>query len=175
METLVVNLFGGPGIGKSTLAAGLFSELKQREINAELAAEYAKDRVWSRDYHTMDNQIYMFAKQHHRIWRLLGKVNVVVTDSPMLLSIHYGANYSKTFHDLVLEEYNKTNSLNLLLTREKKFVPMGRLQTEEESRQADSSIYKILNLNNISYTILTPGGATAALLAEQIIKHHLQE
>lgn len=47
----VINLFGGPGIGKSTLAAGLFEHMKIAGFNVELVNEYAKDMVWEqREY-----------------------------------------------------------------------------------------------------------------------------
>ena len=35
-KTLFVNLFGGPGTGKSTLCAAVFSELKRRGIDCEM-------------------------------------------------------------------------------------------------------------------------------------------
>jgi adenylate kinase family enzyme len=38
----VINLFGGPGCGKSTLAARIFSILKLKDISCELINEYAK-------------------------------------------------------------------------------------------------------------------------------------
>lgn len=41
--TIYVNLYGGPGSGKSTTAAGVVSQLKLLSINAELVTEYAKD------------------------------------------------------------------------------------------------------------------------------------
>ena len=44
-HTIVVNLIGGPGSGKSTTAAGLFYNLKKLGINCEMALEYAKDKV----------------------------------------------------------------------------------------------------------------------------------
>ncbi len=62
-SALIVNLFGGPGAGKSTMAAGLFSELKWRGINCELATEYAKEKVWEESYAIFENQIYIFGKQ----------------------------------------------------------------------------------------------------------------
>ena len=47
-NTLVVNLFGVPGAGKSTGAAHIFSCIKMAGVNAELITEYAKDKVWER-------------------------------------------------------------------------------------------------------------------------------
>lgn len=45
MPTLVVNLFGGPGSGKSTGAAYVFARLKMLGYNAELVTEFAKDKT----------------------------------------------------------------------------------------------------------------------------------
>ena len=42
----VINLFGGPGCGKSTTAADLFARMKLRGLSVELVTEYAKDVVW---------------------------------------------------------------------------------------------------------------------------------
>jgi hypothetical protein len=144
-------MLAGPGAGKSTVAAGLFAELKLRNVNVELVTEYAKDRVWEEAYRTLDNQIYMFAKQHHRIWRILGKVDVVVTDSPMLLSLHYGKDVSPTFRTLVLEEHNKTNSLNVCLGRKKPYQPIGRVQTEDEAKHIDWAIVSVLKQYDLEH------------------------
>lgn len=40
---LVINFFGGPGCGKSTMASRLFSELKSKGVKCEYVTEYAKD------------------------------------------------------------------------------------------------------------------------------------
>lgn len=40
----VINLFAGPGSGKSTTCAGVFSKLKLAGVNCEMALEYAKDK-----------------------------------------------------------------------------------------------------------------------------------
>jgi uridine kinase len=44
-KSLIVNIYGMPSAGKSTTAAGVFSELKWLNIDCELATEYAKDKV----------------------------------------------------------------------------------------------------------------------------------
>ena len=44
-KTLIINLIGGPCSGKSTIASGLFYNLKKLGYNCELALEFAKDKV----------------------------------------------------------------------------------------------------------------------------------
>lgn len=41
-KTLLVNLFGGPGTGKSTTRAGLFNTLKLTGVNSEEVPEHAE-------------------------------------------------------------------------------------------------------------------------------------
>lgn len=66
---LIVNLFGAPGAGKSTGAAYIFSQLKMLGVNAELVTEFAKDKVWENSVDVLNDQMYVFSKQHHRISR----------------------------------------------------------------------------------------------------------
>ena len=148
-RTLIVNLYGGPGSGKSTMAARIFAELKDLGINCELATEYAKDVTWQKGFHILSNQLYIFAKQQHRIWRLDGQVDVIVTDSPLLNSLIYGSeDTSETFKTLVVEEYKKRNSLDIFLKRTKPYNIAGRSQTLDEAKEIDDRIYKILDSIN---------------------------
>ena len=70
-KPLVINLYGGPGTGKSTTAAHVFALLKQRDVNAELVREYAKDIVWEGRTHLLSGvfpyQLVIFSKQNKRI------------------------------------------------------------------------------------------------------------
>lgn len=142
--TQVVNLYGGPGTGKSTIAAELFSSLKWRGINCELVTEYAKDKVWEGSTNVLEHQIYIFAKQLFRTSRLLGKVDYIITDSPILLSLVYGENESNEFRSLVLAEHRKLNNINIFLQRNKLYRRVGRLQTEQEAMEIDYKIRDML-------------------------------
>lgn len=161
MKTLVVNLYGGPGCGKSTTAAGVFFELKTRGINSELAAEFAKDLTWENRHHTLLDQIYVFGKQFYRIFRLLGKVDVIVTDSPIILSLVYDAEKRESLKTLALDEHRKMWSYNILLNRKKTYNPKGRNQTEDEAKVLDKRIYDLLSTNGIGFE--TVGGTTEGI------------
>ena len=135
-QTLIVNFYGGPGSGKSTMAARVFAELKDLGLNVELATEYAKDLTWQQSFHVLGNQVYIFAKQQHRIWRLDGKVDIILTDAPLLNSLVYGET-SQSFKDLVIEEYFKRPTIDIFLKRTKNYNPAGRSQTLDEAKEID--------------------------------------
>lgn len=153
-QTLIVNLYGGPGSGKSTTCAGVFERLKLEGINCEMATEYAKDKVWEESYKTLDDQIYVFGKQLHRLKRLIGKVDVVITDSPLLFSIQYDSEKNEAFKTLVIDQYSRMNNLNFFIIRNSHFESKGRMQNLEESKEIDKSIKDILNSLNIDYTFV---------------------
>jgi nicotinamide riboside kinase len=150
-NTLVVNLLGGPGSGKSTTAANVFAHLKWQDVNCEMAAEYAKDLVWEHRHKTFENQIYMFGKQHHRIYRLIGQVDVVITDSPIILTPIYDLDRRETLKKLVLEEFNRVHNFNIFLNRRKKYQPKGRNQNEDQAKEKDREIKSFLEDNGIPY------------------------
>lgn len=147
MNTLVINLFGGPGSGKSTGAAYIFSQLKTRGFDCELVTEFAKDKVWEDNKEVFKNQFYITGKQSFKISRCNGKVNIIITDSPILLGAIYTD--SETFKAAVLEEFNKYRNLNFFIRREKDYNPNGRNQTEEEAKLIDTKIENYLKENQI--------------------------
>lgn len=150
-QTLVINLIGGPGSGKSTCASGIFYQLKKLGINCELALEFAKDKVWEESIKILDDQLYVFGKQYHKLFRLNGKVDVIITDSPLIISILYNKTPSEYFDKLVVEQYHTFNNLLFFINRAENYQTEGRLQTKEESEGLDSIIKEILQENNIPY------------------------
>lgn len=180
-STLVVNLFAGPGAGKSTTAAGIFFELKTRGVNCELAAEYAKDLVWEERHATFRDQIYLFAKQYHRIFRLLGQVDVIITDCPILLSPVYDYEKRETFEKLVVEEHRKMWTYNTFITRKKAFNPKGRIHGFDEAKALDCAIADMLYKHGVPFETFegTPEGRDAivnkVLLLLQWDRNHRQD
>ncbi|WP_149029075.1 hypothetical protein [Campylobacter fetus] len=103
METTVIKIFGGPGAGKSTLAAKIFAELKMNyDGSVEYVQEYAKSLVWQGKEHLLSNQPLVTNGQKNMLMPLVGKVDVIVTDSPLELGLFYAnckeyCNYVKKF------------------------------------------------------------------------------
>jgi len=145
METLVINLFGGPGTGKSTTAAGIFYKLKLAGVNCEMSREFAKEKVWEDSYQVLNDQNYIFGEQFHRLWVLLEKVDIVITDSPLLLSILYYKDGNPNFPKMVASEHRKLNNFNVLLQRVKPYNPQGRVQDEQGAKEKDEEIRVILD------------------------------
>lgn len=140
----LVNYFAGPGAGKSTAAAELFAHLKRENVSCELVTEFIKEVVWDRAWDVMDDQIFVFAQQLHRIIRLIGQVDVVITDSPLLLTLVYDEGRSEELAQLVRAQHKLFDNVNIFLDRTKPFHQFGRTADEEAARDLDSKIYAML-------------------------------
>lgn len=162
--TTIVNLYGGPGTGKSTTAADLFALMKWMNVNVELVGEYAKDVTWEGRDHLFKDQLYLLAKQNRRLQRLVGKVDYVVTDSPLLLNKAYVPEdyFPETYKRFVDDLFDSYDNVNVFLKRDKPYHQVGRRQTETEARAIDDQVLGLL----------TDGGHEFhTVLADQLAKH----
>lgn len=140
----VINLFAGPGAGKSTTAAGVFALLKLHGVNCELVREYAKELVWAGVPLTQADQPRILAEQYRRQRMLVGRVAVVITDSPLLVSLHYGDPDDPALRRQTLTSWDEFANHNYFLWRAKPYEPAGRLQNEDEARDIDYAMYDLL-------------------------------
>lgn len=154
---LVINLIGPPGTGKSTGATFLFSMLKMRGINAEYVNEVAKDKVWEGSDFALAHQEYIFGEQSFKIACCAKSVDVVITDSPLLLSIFYNKYdvLGDSFNQTVLNVFNSYNNKVYFIERVKDYNPVGRMQTEEESNEIGKELKNLLKKYNIKYNTVS--------------------
>lgn len=150
---IVINLFGPPGSGKSTGAAEVFAALKKCGVNAELVTEFAKDKTWEHNATALGCQEYVFGKQSYRLARCRNEVDVIVTDSPLPLSIIYNRNpaLGDRFNEVVLHVFDTYRNYNYYINRVKPYNPKGRNQTEAESDALGEPIKNLLHSSNIGY------------------------
>lgn len=168
MKTIHVNLWAGPGTGKSTMAAGIFAALKWKKIDCELISEYAKQIVWEESYTKLNNQIYLFGKQYSKHYNLEGKVKVVITDSPIPMGCVYDAGKTKYLKELTLSEFEKFENMNYFLIRTKDYNPNGRMQTLEEAIEKDSEIKSFMEQHDIPYTDMPATQESVLAIVEEI-------
>lgn len=144
-KTIVANFLGGPGCGKSTLAAYVFAKLKWQGVHTELVTEFAKDLVWDDTPNMLKNQIYMFGEMYRRIDRLQDKVDLVLCDGPLFMSIIYGEQFGKEFVDFVNSEFNRYHNINIFVNRTEHFDERGRVHDLQQSMDIDIRIMEYLN------------------------------
>lgn len=169
---ILINLYGAPGSGKSTGAAYIFSKLKMAGVDAELVTEFAKDKVWEESKAPFDNQAYMFGKQYFRISRCADKVDVIVTDSPLPLSIFYNSTpiLGQEFNNMVMKVANSYKGMNYLIYRVKPYNPNGRFQTEEESNELADKFEDFLNFYLIDFKAIPGDIKGYDQIVEEILK-----
>lgn len=171
----IICLYGGPGSGKSTTAAGLFYLLKNEGLTCELNREYIKDWVWEERKVRPGDQTYYFAKQarKERIY-MENNVDVIITDSPLILTHFYGNKYDEferksntslvmlKHHHEICKHYGYKVE-HFLLNRTKPYDPKGRYQDVDTAKSFDIEIESILKEIGIKYNKINATSADDTL------------
>lgn len=163
MKSKIINIFGGPGVGKSTQAAHLFSIMKKNNMSVELTQEFPKIIAWENNKSAIIDQFYIAANQHRNITRLYGNVEYIIVDSPIILSNIYCDKYQNhneyptslyigSLDIFIIELFKKYDNINVFLKRQNQtFNESGRFQNLNESKFIDLQIKKTLLDNNIHH------------------------
>ena len=155
--TLIVNIYGGPCAGKSTTALQLVAELKKLGYHADYVSEVAKELVYAKDFEHLDgtlkNQSKILSEQKRRLDIMLDNVDVVVTDSPLLLNTVYLKENAPEYIESVFSQYENYNNYNVVVERDLsvEFEQEGRIHNLEESIKKDGEINTLLDSHNIDY------------------------
>lgn len=174
----VVNFLGGPGVGKSTVAADVFVLMKKAGYSVEFVDEYAKEKTYEREFGKLEDQLYILANQHRKLNRLWGQVKYIVTDSPIILSGYYNIlNLNKNlntmtyeqeiFLPLVLNIWKNYENYSILLERDDslEYQAYGRNQTHEQAKQMDKELTDYLNIVKCDMLNVKAGTSTSSILS----------
>lgn len=162
--TTIVSVWAGPGAGKSTLAAKLFSQAKEVGASVELVREYVKDWAWQQRRISPYDQFYIAGQQTRKEAVLFGQVDYIITDSPSIMSAYYQRRYTDesyllspllAFRGQAAKDGHRF--VDLFLDRTKPYSTAGRYETEEQARDIDREILHFLERVVDSYTTVTSG------------------
>ena len=143
-----INLFGGPGAGKSTASHFLMWKLKSCGVNAELSREWIKRLAYRGE---QPDQVFLNpiaqASQLSEELEALATKCIVVTDSPILLQGVYATTPVERGRAIFIarELEKRWPSLNIFLERgDKPYNEAGRWQTKEQAVEKDREIRAII-------------------------------
>lgn len=168
---LIVNFFGGPGAGKSSMGLGVTSKCKWRGVEAEYVPEVPKDYVYEESWNVLENQLKLLGEQWQRVFRLVKHRKIIITDSPVIIQTLYNKKYQEEFDAMVKALHNTYPSMNYLLRRCKKYDPQGRYQTEDEAKALDQVALKQLIKFGVPYKIIDGIEANEELVYQDILKY----
>ena len=153
-KTLVVNFYAGPGCGKTTAALELTAALKKAGYNVEYVSEYAKELVLEKRLDELQNQQGVTDEQYHRLDRLRGSVDMIVTDSPVLLGLIYGeGKIDAEYSEQIRQYYDSFENFDMLMVRNRStgYQTEGRLETEQEAIARDAQIETMLKKQGVFF------------------------
>ena len=158
-KTILINLIGGPGIGKSTIAAFLYVQMKLHNFNVEQVQEVAKYYVYRGEFKKLNCQLNISKEQFGLFDAYNGIIDYIVTDGSILHGLYFNRNNPDNISDLVevenyiLEKHNSILSINILLERPNDafYEKEGRIQSEDESKYIDKYLEAELIKHDIKY------------------------
>lgn len=190
-NTIVINAFAGPGAGKTTSCLEIAEKLKKQGFVTEYVQEYAKDLVYDNNLTMLDghyeHQFAILNEQMKRINRLYGKVDFIVTDSPILLNNTYlnedkNTEVYSSYSDSVNKLYGLYNNFNYFVERDTSaFEKEGRIHNLEQSIAIDNELKNMLHDNKIDFDVYTHATIdnivrdSTIIYAKQLINSYCQD
>lgn len=190
-NTIVINAFAGPGAGKTTSCLEVAEKLKKQGFVTEYVQEYAKELVYDNNFIMLDghyeHQFAILNDQMKRINRLYGKVDFIVTDSPILLNNTYlnedkNTEVYSAYSDSVNKLYGLYNNFNYFVERDTSvFEKEGRIHNLEQSIAIDNELKNMLHNNQIDFDVYTHATIdnivrdSTIIYAKQLINSYCQD
>lgn len=139
-RTIIVNLFAPPNRGKALMAHKVCDNLLTRGVSCSVVSHEHLPLETAR-YSDVQNEIFIFARDFNKIFRLHGHVEVIVTDKPLMMSlfynIRYGQGYYQRLNDLIIEQNANLYNMNFFLKGESTTAKHDLTQSEINDIEID--------------------------------------
>lgn len=151
-DKLVINIYGAPGSGKTTLANKLIERFEQDNFKPALIREYATELIKNNQKELLDNQILVSKAQADNIDKALDKSNLCISESPIELGRLYNKNSSIDYEldEIIKQSNEKYTSINLFIAHDKisisSYDNTYRIHTADESVELEKELHKKCNL-----------------------------
>lgn len=155
-----INLFGGPGCGKSTLASKLFADLKAKQHSIELVHEYIKKWAYAKRVPKSFDQVYIFGQQLHAEDLIFQSgVRHLITDSPICMQPYYSKAYNFSMWGelmMIAKRYEAVHpSLNIFLDRTGViYHQQGRYEDYDKALERDREMRAFLEEQAIPFVTM---------------------
>ncbi len=154
-NTTIIHIFGGPHAGKSVLAADVYSLMKKSAKfgSVELVQEFAKELVWQERFEELSDQRIVTAGQIQKTMPLNGRVDYLISDSPLHLGLVYAGSQLDGVEELILDCASQfARIINVFVRRgNTAFEQEGRVHNEEQSKHLDDEIRQMLDAYGVEY------------------------
>ena len=132
-----INIFAGPGCGKSVTSATIFAELKKKCYTIEYVSEYIKLWTYIPRVPKSFDSYYCQSKQLNREDTILrGETDLIVSDSPLMLASFYAWHHEVPGLQPMIDVANEIEklypSINIFLIREDQdYDEIGRYENRQ--------------------------------------------
>jgi AAA domain len=177
METLHVNIWGGPSMGKTGVAQLVSGELKRHGYQADYVPEYAKELVRGGVIHLFD-QLEILAEQYRREKVNHGLLQVVVTDSPLPLSLYHAAPQDKHYFEQIIDNrIGGWSIVNYMVERNirESYETEGRYESVDQALAKHEALKGILTRRDPHYITLETSGAADAIFTDIVNRVRARE
>ena len=119
-KPLIINFIGEPRAGKSWASWYISAKLKQNGFKVEYLPEFAKSKLYEHSEKVFTCEPYIFGKQLYKMHSMSDEVDIIVTDSPIILPHFYEKDEQakELLKQLELYHFNQFNNLNICLMRD---------------------------------------------------------
>ena len=160
-----IYLCGAPSVGKSTAAHGITFLLKSLGMSVENVSEFAKDKEYENILKLYSkNQAKIIGDQDFRVKRLVGQVDYIISDSPLLIAALHSSNEPK-LSEAAEYLFNKTDNYIIYIQRDKSipYETRGRSESLAEAEEISRKLYN--NIVKGGYKFTKVEGSTNAVKA----------